>query len=290
MAASPQASDGWFFRESVRRETNEFLPGTSLLTWKQDYSTVINAGVDRFLLDQTQKVRDERIKRWDHTFQSQEDYDRFLIPKREKLAQILGLVEPRVSGPFLFADETLNVQPGQKYTAQSVCWRVFDDYLAEGVYITPTNKKPTCLVIAVPHCGMAPIDYFKSVPYLTQLANSGECTIVVPAIVGRQPRRLVNRAVDYPAREALFQSAWEVGRHVIGYEIDTIRALIDSWQSGLDEQSKTKSRITLGGYGDGGMIALYTAVIDTRIDSVQVAGYFDNAIEVHVPVKDAAAE
>ncbi|MDD3586073.1 MAG: hypothetical protein PHQ75_02720, partial [Thermoguttaceae bacterium] len=263
MAVPPKASDGWVFRDDVRQETDEFLPGTSLLTWKHDYSTILNAGVDRFLLKQTQKTRDERIKRWTHPFTTRQDYESFLVPKREKLAQMLGLIEPRAARTLLFADQKLNVPPGQKYSARNVCWFVFDDYVAEGVCITPTDKKPTHLVVAVPHCGMEPLAYFKSVPHLTNLANSGQCTIIVPAIVGRQPRRLTNRPVDYPAREALFQSAWEVGRHVIGYEVETIRALIDSWQLGLDESGKTQSRITLGGYGDGAMIALYTAVFDT---------------------------
>lgn len=271
-AAPPKAWDGWVFDDYVRNESDEFLPGTSLLTWKQDYSVVMNAGIDRFLLEQTQKVRDLRTRRWNHGATTRQDYDRFLSAKREKLGQILGLVEPRVSGPFLFADTTFDKVPGQQYTIRSVCWRVFDDYLAEGVFVAPLEKNPTKLVIAVPHCGMEPLAYFKSVPYLTQLANKGECAIVVVATVGRQPRRLANRPVDYPAREALFQSAWEVGRHVIGYEIETVRALIDSWQFSCGEE---QSQIELGGYGDGGMIALYTAALDTRINSVQVAGYFD---------------
>ena len=48
----------------------------------------------------------------------------------------------------------------------------------------------------------------------------------------------------------------------------------------LTIQLKAEGRVGVFGYGEGGAIALYTAALDPRIDSVVVSGYFDDRNDV----------
>ncbi|MBM3290205.1 MAG: hypothetical protein FJY92_08650 [Candidatus Hydrogenedentes bacterium] len=77
------------------------------------------------------------------------------------------------------------------------------------------------------------------------------------------------RMTNQPHREFIYRLGYELGRHVIGYEVQKSLALVD-W---FDEQD---SSLPIGvlGYGEGSMIALYAAALDTRIDATLVSGYF----------------
>jgi hypothetical protein len=65
--------------------------------------------------------------------------------------------------------------------------------------------------------------------------------------------------------------AFEVGRHIIGYEVQKVLAAVDWFES---ENTKRQLPIGVMGYGEGGLLALYSAAIDTRIDATVVSGYF----------------
>jgi cephalosporin-C deacetylase-like acetyl esterase len=62
-----------------------------------------------------------------------------------------------------------------------------------------------------------------------------------------------------------------MGRHVIGYEVQKVLAAVDWFQN-----RDPGVRISVAGYGEGGMLALYSAAADTRIDRALVSGYFDS--------------
>ena len=79
-------------------------------------------------------------------------------------------------------------------------------------------------------------------------------------------------------REFLYRSAFELGRHLIGYEVQKVLAAgrLVRARSG---RRRTR-RIGVFGYGEGGVIALYAAALDPRIDAVCVSGYFDDRNDV----------
>ena len=64
--------------------------------------------------------------------------------------------------------------------------------------------------------------------------------------------------------------AFETGRHIIGYEVDKVRAAVD-W---FTRPGEPKRPIGVVGFGEGGLIAFYAAAVDTRIDAAWVGGYF----------------
>jgi dienelactone hydrolase len=67
-----------------------------------------------------------------------------------------------------------------------------------------------------------------------------------------------------------------MGRHPIGYEVQKVLAAVD-W---LVKQPRGGRQIGVLGYGEGGLLALYSAALDTRIDVCGVSGYFDSRQEV----------
>ena len=67
--------------------------------------------------------------------------------------------------------------------------------------------------------------------------------------------------------------AYQLGRHIIGYEVQKVLSLVD-WMTSYDKP------IGVMGYGEGGLIAFYSAAVDTRIQAAVVSGYFQSREDV----------
>ncbi len=132
-------------------------------------------------------------------------------------------------------------------------------------------------VVAVPDCASSP-EVFAGLAQgpgagiALRLARQG-CRVLVPTLIDRtdefsgSPRV---RMTNLSHREWIYRMAYEAGRHVIGYEVDEVRAAV-----GWFRQTGTRGRaVGVVGHGEGGLIALYTAAVDTQIDAAWVAGYF----------------
>jgi hypothetical protein len=77
---------------------------------------------------------------------------------------------------------------------------------------------------------------------------------------------------NLPHREWIYRQAFEVGRHIIGYEVQKTLAAVD-W---FTLQNAGQHRpIGVAGFGEGGLIAFYSAALDDRIERALVSGYFD---------------
>src|SRR5262249_5128125 len=80
-----------------------------------------------------------------------------------------------------------------------------------------------------------------------------------------------NGRANLTSREFLYRSAFELGRHLIGYEVQKVLAAVDWFAK---EAGKEKANIAVYGHGEGGMLALHSAALDTRIGTTCVSGYF----------------
>ena len=78
-------------------------------------------------------------------------------------------------------------------------------------------------------------------------------------------------------REWICRMAFEAGRHIIGYEVQKVLSAVDWFTY---ENRAVAVPIALIGYGEGGLLALYSAAIDVRIQSAVVCGYFDSRQEL----------
>ncbi|MEZ5300762.1 MAG: hypothetical protein R3F11_08910 [Verrucomicrobiales bacterium] len=95
-----------------------------------------------------------------------------------------------------------------------------------------------------------------------QLAARGYA-VAVPYLIGR-----TEADPKVGGREFLNRSAFELGRTVIGYEVQKVRALA-AWMSA----QAAGAPVAVAGYGEGGLIALYAAALDERITGVLCANF-----------------
>jgi dienelactone hydrolase len=111
--------------------------------------------------------------------------------------------------------------------------------------------------------------------FARRLAENG-CQVLVPVLIDRADTwsgipgiRMTNQ----PHREWIYRMAYQVGRHIIGYEAQKVFAAVDWFTRQNEEQP---APIAIAGYGEGGLVALYSAAIDPRIQAVLVSGYFQS--------------
>jgi dienelactone hydrolase len=76
---------------------------------------------------------------------------------------------------------------------------------------------------------------------------------------------------NVPHREWIYRLGFDLGRHITGYEVQKVLALVDWFGAQGD-----RTPIGVAGYGEGGMLAFYAAALDNRIAAALVSGYFDN--------------
>ena len=82
-----------------------------------------------------------------------------------------------------------------------------------------------------------------------------------------------NGRAHLTAREFLYRPAFELGRHLIGYEVQKILAGVDWFEA---DRPAGGGGIGVVGWGEGGLLALYAGALDPRIGAVGVSGYFDD--------------
>ncbi len=251
------------------------LPGTQPLEWHGDIASRLVEGVDRFLLAQIARTAERRQVAWKPDTSSPEKYVASLEPARKRLAHILGVRDARVpfEAPELVGTtrSPARVARGKGYEVFAVRWPAVGDVHGEGLLLVPEGK-PAADVIALPDASQTPEMLSGLRPGVApesqsarRLAESG-CRVLVPMLINREVsvRKLTNR-------EFLYRPAYEMGRHLIGYEVQKVLAGVD-WFS--REAQGGDARIGVIGWGEGGLLALYAAALDGRIDAVCVSGYF----------------
>jgi dienelactone hydrolase len=265
----------------ARADDAETLPNTKPLTMQGDIAAQLVEGVDKFLLREIDKSVERRARHWKRDFSSPEAYNKSIEPNRKRLAHILGIRDPRVpfDAPELLATPShpdTRIGEGHNYEIYAVRWPAFGDMHGEGLLLVPTGKKPVANVVAIPDADQLPeqiVGLVEGVPaesqFARRLAESG-CRVIVPTLIDRKLEKRNGRA-NLTSREYLYRSAFELGRHLIGYEVQKVLAAVDWFAK---EAGKEKPKIGVIGYGEGGMLALYAGALDTRIDSTCVCGYF----------------
>lgn len=260
------------------------LAGTMPLTLEGDVASQLVEGVDRFLLREIDQSVARRAAFWKRDLSSADAYTKSLAPNRERLAFIAGVRESRVpfDAPEL-AGTTAKpalVGSGANYDIFAIRWPAFADVTGEGLLLVP-RQTAVAHVVAIPDadqtpeqlCGLAP-GVAPAAQFARRLAESG-CRVVVPVLVSRtmKPRAPPGRqgGANLTNREYIYRSAFELGRHLIGYELQKVMAVIDWFEK---EAGGDKARIGVAGYGEGGLLALYAGALDPRIDAVLSSGYF----------------
>jgi len=256
------------------------LPGTQPLTWTGDIASRLVDGADRFLLGEIEKSVARRPRFWRRDTSSTDAYKASIEPNRARLKHILGIRDARV--PFASPEVVATVDAGAPlghgdgYRILAVRWPVVGDVHGEGLLLVP-DAPPRADVIAVPDADQTPEMLVGLLPgtaaesqFARRLAENG-CRVLVPVLISRSTKqgKLSNR-------EFLYRSAYELGRHVIGYEVQKVLAGVDWFAKQRAAAPPHDKAIGVIGWGEGGMLALYAAALDNRIAAVSTSGYFDS--------------
>lgn len=255
------------------------LVGTAPLTMEGDIASHLVACADRFLLRKIDESAAGRAQFWRRDFSSRQAYEQSLATNRQRLAHILGVRDPRGS-PVQLELLAIPNRPalcgrGKGYEVFAVRWPAFGDVTGEGLLLTPVNRAPVANVVAIPDAGQTPeqlVGLSEGIAPASQLARrlaESGCRVIVPVLINRQ----IDTQALLSNREFIYRSAFELGRHLIGYEIQKVLAAIDG-MAGQSPDSGLKTGVI--GWGEGGSLALYSAALDTRISAACVSGYFDD--------------
>ncbi|MGL5096968.1 MAG: dienelactone hydrolase family protein, partial [Planctomycetia bacterium] len=112
--------------------------------------------------------------------------------------------------------------------------------------------------------------------FARSLAEAG-CVVVVPTLIDRRDEWSGNPNVRFtnpPHREWIYRQAYQMGRHLIGYEVQKTSAAVDWLEAEASRRGVKEPAVGVVGYGEGGLVAFYAAAADERIDVALVAGYF----------------
>ena len=265
--------------------TSEPLEGTRPLELQGDIASQLVAGADEFLLRETAESVGRRARFWSRDLASAAAYDGSISTNRQRLGQILVMRDPRRAAALELVGTPAQpalVGRGQGFEAFAVRWSAFGDVHGEGLLLAPTGGPWVADVVAIPDATQVPEQIAGLVEgvaaesqFARRLAESG-CRVLIPVLINRQTGQSKsaegNRGAGLSNREFLYRSAFELGRHLIGYEVQKVLAGVDWFHR---EGNGAGTRIGVIGWGEGGMLALYAGALDPRIEAVGVSGYFD---------------
>ena len=195
----------------------------------------------------------------------------------------IGVVDPRVPAAlerFGNDDTPALLAETSAYRVYQVRWPVLENVSGEGLLLQP-RRPPRARVVALPDANQTPEQIAglaagaaPEAQFARRLAENG-FEVLVPVTIDRTARWSGNpeiRMTDQPHREWIYRQAFHMGRHVIGYEVQKVLAAVDWFKRNQDDPVK----VGVAGYAEGGLVALYAAAVDTRIDAALVSGYFDS--------------
>lgn len=258
--------------------------GTAL-TGNEDLSVKMVNGINSFLMQETKRRTLQRASHWQRNFSSVAAFDQSVAKQRAQLKALLGVAGERMRPVLQIAtrnDLTPYTIVEKEYSVSAVRWTVMNNLSAEGILIRPA-KKVIARAVIIPDADLEPealAGMLKGADVASAsvlaLAKSG-VEILIPALINRRytysGNPSLNLHTQQPHREWIYRQAYEIGRHIIGYELQKIFSAID-W---VEQRNKADGNNTLAvaGYGEGGMLALYAAALDTRITASLVSGYFN---------------
>ncbi len=261
------------------------MPNTAPLTPVADRSADMVAGIDRYLARATDRALKPRAAFWQRDDASPAAYIKSVEPNRERLRAMIGAVDPRTSPVRLeyvsSPDSPALVAQTDACRVYAVRWSVLGQVHGEGLLLEPSGK-PRANVVAIPDADQTPEMLVGLQPgmkpetqFARRLAEAG-CRVIVPALIDRRAQWSGNPKItmtNQTHREWVYRQSFEVGRHVIGYEIQKVLAAVD-WFAARDKDAPLA--VGVAGFGEGGLLALYSAALDTRIDAALVSGYFES--------------
>lgn len=269
------------------------LPGTAPLALEEPLDVVMVRGIDRFAERELTAATGHPVAigtdpddpRYD------EEKEIWRTNWRSRLRHLIGAVDERVP-PLLTvvsdpADVVADTGRGSPPSVQAVRWDVLEGVTAEGLLLLPDGEV-TGYAVAVPDaswtpemfCGLA-----EGVPAESQLPRrlvERGVVVLAPMLISRDDEFSGHPDIRYtniPHRELVYRMSFELGRHIIGYEVQKILAGVEVLQQ-MAGEGATEVPVGLCGVGDGGQLAMYAAAIGEHRGPTLTCGYFSQRHKV----------
>lgn len=225
---------------SVAAAAERTLPGTQPLETTNDLSREMVAGIDKFLMSETTAALSRRSNYWRRDFSSPAAYEKSVAENRERFRTIIGAVDERLPVAALeFVNSTSQsslVAETDGYAVHAVRWPVFPGVHGEGLLVQAKGT-PKARAVALPDADQTPemlLGLAPGIPATSQfarrLAESG-CEVLIPTLIDRRDtwsgNARLKRFTNQPHREWIYRQAYEMGRHVIGYEVAKVQSGVD---------------------------------------------------------------
>ena len=213
------------------------LENTKPLEAEGDLAEQMVSAIDQYLMRALAASAAGRCAHWRRDYASHGAYVESVAPNRDRLAAITGAVDTRLPPSMEIIDTVAERGPlaeAPGYRVFPVRWPVFENVYGEGLLLMP-KVEPVASVVALPDCDWTPeqlVGISDGVPeraqFARRLAESG-CRVLVPVLLNRRDTfsglpgvKMTNQ----PHREFIYRGAFEMGRHIIGYEVQKVRAAI----------------------------------------------------------------
>ena len=264
----------------------EVLLGTQAMTAEGDLSAQMVAGIHRWLARETARVEAQRPGLWLADATGKDGWTAAAARRRAELSKMIGAVDERRSGALVVqTDPAANVPavPPGSYSVSRVRWPVFENVSGEGLILQPAGMAKAA-VIALPDVDQTPEQFTGIQPgvapelqFARRIAEQG-FLVIVPVLVDRRDdwsgSEKLKRFTNAPHREWIHRQCFESGRTLIGFEVQKVLAAVDALKGASAGLLAIGAKICVLGHGEGGLIALHAAALDTRLDAAFVNGYF----------------
>jgi dienelactone hydrolase len=259
------------------------LPGTVPLELQGDLAAKMMDGLHAYIEEKIDQSIANRPQHWKRDCSSAASYSKSVEPNRQRFRKAIGVVDPRLPVRMeRFGDDDAPALVAEKetYRIYQIRWPVLDGVWGEGLLLEPKDKTHAD-AIALPDADQTPEQLAGLAPGLAneaqfarRLVENG-FRVIAPVPIDRSDRWSGNAEIAWtnqPHREWIYRQSYHMGRHVIGYEVQKILAVVD-W---CKQRAGGEAKIGVAGYGEGGLLAFYAAAVDPRLDACLVSGYFDS--------------
>jgi dienelactone hydrolase len=267
----------------MQKTMQKILSDTQPLEEGGDLAAEMVDGIHRYLMRLTAQTPARRDRAWSKVGIDEKlglgEKLNTVRAKRRLLLKRIGAQDQRPAVDWRVLSATprrAELAGGKGYRVFTVRWTALEGLDGEGLLLEPDGRARS-QVIALPDCDWTPeqlVGLTAGVParaqYARRLAENG-CRVLVPALVDRDDAYAGvarYRMTNQPHREYIYRAAFELGRHIIGFEIQKVLAAVDALKSHSDLP------VGIMGYGEGGLLALYAAAVDERIGAAAISGYF----------------
>jgi cephalosporin-C deacetylase-like acetyl esterase len=253
--------------------TGDTLPDTQPLTLDEPLDVAMVKTINAFAEQEITLSRDRRAKLWNRDYSSPEAYEKSVEPNRERFRKCIGAVDELLPSETL-ARERVTTPENFKFDAPTV--RVTE--VLPGVTVQHLSERDIGTILVVPDSGQSPEELIGAIPSSDPAAGlirglkSQDIGVEILSVLSRDDTYSGSpeiRFTNQPHREFVYRPAFELGRHIIGYEVQKICSLVPATRGFGEKDNKV-----VWGIGDGAMLALYAAAIDPRIEICVVSGYF----------------